>query len=89
MSVYEVFLVLYVDAVVAVTVMRVLLFGLHVCMLRDCEGDGNAGVGNGGGVGLVSAGHVGGPREMCLARRGRRGGGCIRGLCLGLTIPMG
>ena len=29
---------LYVDAVVAVTVMRVLLFVLHVCMLRECEG---------------------------------------------------
>ena len=27
----------YVDAVVAVTVMRVLLFLLHVCMLRECE----------------------------------------------------
>ena len=27
-----------VDAVVAVTVMRVLLFVLHVCMLRECEG---------------------------------------------------
>ena len=27
----------YVDAVVAVTVMRVLLFVLHVCMLRECE----------------------------------------------------
>ena len=26
------------DAVVAVTVMRVLLFVLHVCMLRKCEG---------------------------------------------------
>ena len=26
------------DAVVAVTVMRVLLFVLHVCMLRECEG---------------------------------------------------
>ena len=36
----------YVDAVVAVTVMRVLLFVLHVCMLRECEGDGNAGVGD-------------------------------------------
>ena len=32
------------DAVVAVTVMRVLLFMLHVCMLRECEGDANAGV---------------------------------------------
>ena len=28
----------YVDAVVAVTGMRVLLFVLHVCMLRECEG---------------------------------------------------
>ena len=28
----------YVDAVVAVTVMRVLLFVLHVCMLREFEG---------------------------------------------------
>ena len=28
----------YVDAVVAVTVMLVLLFVLHVCMLRECEG---------------------------------------------------
>ena len=27
------------------TVMRVLLFVLHVCMLRECEGDGNAGGG--------------------------------------------
>ena len=41
----EVVVVLYVDAVVAVTVMRVLLFVLHVCMLRECEGDGNSGVG--------------------------------------------
>ena len=35
------------DAVVAVTVMYVLLFSLHVCMLRECEGDVNAGVGDG------------------------------------------
>ena len=28
----------YVDAVVAVTVMRVLLCVLHVCLLRDCDG---------------------------------------------------
>ena len=28
----------YVDAVVAVTVMHVLLFVLHVCMLRECDG---------------------------------------------------
>ena len=40
----------YVDAVVAGTVMRVLLFVLHVCLLRECgwfEVDGNAGVGVG------------------------------------------
>ena len=35
------------DVVVSVTVMRVLLFVLHVCMLRECEGDGNDGVGDG------------------------------------------
>ena len=28
----------YVDAVVDVTVMRVLLFVLHVCLLRECNG---------------------------------------------------
>ena len=28
----------YVDEVVAVTVMRVLLFVLHVCLRRDCDG---------------------------------------------------
>ena len=27
----------YVDAVVAVTVMRVLLFVLHACVMRECE----------------------------------------------------
>ena len=27
----------YVDAVVDVTVMRVLLFMLHVCMMRECN----------------------------------------------------
>ena len=32
-------MVTYVDAMVAVTVMRVLLFGLHVWMLRECEGE--------------------------------------------------
>ena len=49
----------YVDAVVAVTVMRV-LFVLHVCMLSEGEGDGNVGVWNGGDVVVVSAGRVGG-----------------------------
>ena len=28
----------YVDAVVSVTVMRVLLFVLHVCLMRECDG---------------------------------------------------
>ena len=37
-SVCGVVVVPYVDAVVAVTVMCVLLFVLHVCMLRECEG---------------------------------------------------
>ena len=32
----------YVYEVVAVTVMCVLLFVLHVCLLRECEVDGNA-----------------------------------------------
>ena len=36
----EVVVVPYVDAVVAVTVMRVLLFVLHVCMLRERESEG-------------------------------------------------
>ena len=30
-----------------VDVVRVLLFVLHVCMLREYKGDGNAGVGDG------------------------------------------
>ena len=30
----------YVDEVVAVTGMRVLLFMLHVCLLRECDGVG-------------------------------------------------
>ena len=48
----------------AVTVMRVLLFVLHVSMLRACEGCGNAGVWGRGGVVVVSVGHeyVGGSR---------------------------
>ena len=37
-TVCEVVLVPYVDAVVVVTVMRLLLFVLHVCMLSVCEG---------------------------------------------------
>ena len=37
-SVRGVVLVPYIDVVVVVTVMCVLLIGLHVCMLRECEG---------------------------------------------------
>ena len=37
LSVCEVVFVPYVDAVVVVTVMRVVLFLLDVCMLRQCE----------------------------------------------------
>ena len=33
------------DAVVAVTMLHVLLFVLHACMLRECEGNSNAGLG--------------------------------------------
>ena len=36
-SVCEVVVVPYVDAVIAVTVMRVLLFVLYVCLLRECD----------------------------------------------------
>ena len=46
----EVVVVPYVDAVVAVTVMRVLLFVLHLCLLREGDGarlHGNAVVGDG------------------------------------------
>ena len=37
-SVCDVVVVPYVDAAVGVTVMRVLLFVLHVCLLRECDG---------------------------------------------------
>ena len=57
-------LVTYVDAMVAVIVMHVMLFVLHVCMLRECEGDGNAASGDGGDVVVVSAGHVGGTHDL-------------------------
>ena len=42
-SVSEVVVVPYVDVVVAVTVVHV---RLYVCMLRECGGNGNAGVGD-------------------------------------------
>ena len=52
--------------VLAVTIMHMLLFVLDVSMMRDYEGDGNAGVGDGGGVVVVSAWHeyVGGTRGL-------------------------
>ena len=54
---------LYVDAV---TVMHVLLFVLHVCMLRKRVRvrDENAGMGDVGSVVVVTAGHVGGTRGL-------------------------
>ena len=88
------------SAVVAVTVMHVLLFVLHVC-----EGDGNAGVGSGGGVFVVSVcmsgtrgsgvlsstgdmlvRGVGGVCDMCmcLARGGVGGEGRVSCVCVWL-----
>ena len=55
-------------AVVADTVMRVLVFVLNASMMRECDGGGNAGVGDGRGVVVVSAGHeyVGGERGSSI-----------------------
>ena len=50
----------YVNAVVAVTAFRILLFVLHVCMPRECGGDGNVSV---GGTRVV---HV--VQVLCLAQ---------------------
>ena len=62
-------LVPFVNAVVAVTVMYVLLFVLHVFMLRECGGDGNAGV---GAVVTLSTGcaYMGGTRGSCVVSTG-------------------
>ena len=93
-------MVRYVDAAVAVTVVYVLLFVFHVCMLKECEGDSNA------VVVLMSAGHVGSTRGsgtvsstaevlgmrgvcemcMCLARGSVGGEGVSE---LGFTNPVG
>ena len=81
----------YADAVVAVTVMHVLLFVLHVllfvlhvCLLRECDGAGLTAM-LVWGIGVVSAGHVGGThgsadvlwmsvvREMCMSLAPRGG----------------
>ena len=48
------------------TVLHVLLFVLHVCMMRECEGDGNAGDGDVGAVVVMSAVHVGGTRGLAI-----------------------
>ena len=61
MSSSLVVLVPYMDEEFAVTVVRLLLFELHLCMLRRCEGYGNAFVRDGGGVVVVSAG-----MNMCV-----------------------
>ena len=77
----------YMDAVVAVTVIRVVL---HVCMLRGCEGDGNAGVGDRGGVVVVSAGHMGGTGGSGIVSSAddvlwMRGGGGVCEMCMCLA----
>ena len=83
----------HVDTVVAVTVMHVLLFVLPVCMLRECEGDNNAGV----GMDVVGAGHVGGTRGLCIVSiaadvlwmsvvRGMRGVAGVCEMCMCLTL---
>ena len=84
------------DAVVAVTVMRVLLFLYCKCVCLECEGDGNAGVGDGGGVVVVSAGHVGATRGSGILSsaadvigisvvRGMRGVGGVCEMCMCLA----
>ena len=77
----------YVDAG---TVMHVLLFVLHVCMLREC--DGNASVGDRRGVVVVSAGHqyVGGTRGSGIVSNaadvlGMREAGVLYEMCMCLA----
>ena len=49
---------------------------MYAARLLGCEGDGNAGVGSGGGVVVVSAGHV---LEMSVVRG--VGGVCDMRMC--------
>ena len=81
------------DSVVAATVMRALL---HVCMLRECDGDGNVDVGDGGCVVVVSAENVGGTRGSEIVStaadvlgmsvmRGMRGVGGMCEMCMCLV----
>ena len=64
-SACDVVLVPYVDDV---TVMRVLLFVLHVCMLRGYDGDGNGVVVAGGGV-VAGCEYIGGMSLNCAPTR--------------------
>ena len=74
----------YVYAVVGVTVMCILLFVLHVCML--CEDDGNAGVGDGCGCGECRVCGWYTLFRYCIKRSGRamwmRGVGGVCEMCL-------
>ena len=51
--------------VVAVTVMHVMLFVWHVCVLRECVCDGNVDVESGGG-GVAMSACMGGTRGSCV-----------------------
>ena len=76
----------YVDVVVAVTVICVLLFVLHVCLLRECDGARLTTMLVWGMV-VVSAGPVGGTRGsgivfstadmLWISGMRRVGGGCV------------
>ena len=48
--------------------MRVLFVVLDVCMLRECGGDGNDGVGDGGGVVRMSMWVVHVVQVLCLTQ---------------------
>ena len=61
----------YVDMVVAVTVLRVLLFVLHVCLLRECDGARLTAM-LVWAMDEVSAGHVTGTRGSGIVDRPRR-----------------
>ena len=78
-----------------VTVIHVMLFVWDVSMLRECEGDGNAGVVNRGSVVSVSAVHesMGGTRDSGIVSsandllemsvvRGMRGVGGVCEMCM-------
>ena len=85
----------YVDAVVAVIVMRLVLFVLHVCILRECEGARLTAM-LVWGVVVVSTGNVGGTRGSSIVSsaadmlwmsvvRGMRGVGGVYEMCMCLS----